>query len=276
MRKITLIATAIATVFGVVAIAHAANTYSVSVAKVAPVKAGTATNPKPTNINFGYGVGTTDGNRPSVTTDYKIGFGPKIKNGRKYFKGNKTCTIAQAGYVSGSAPNCPATAKAGGGNIKNLAGGTTTPGQRIDCALKLTLYVGDGKAVPAAANDGIPVRNDLVLALKGVPPACPLAVDGAIPAQFGTFAGGTALIFHVKKIPFQQPTQGIDNAVVNVTSTAGKSVPVRTRVRGRTRTVVHGLFESIGCTNRAHKVTVEFKDASGAVNTATKNAPCRK
>jgi hypothetical protein len=269
MRKIAVLAVgAAAVVFGVVSIAFAANTYTVSIAKVTPSKAGTTKNPKAVKVNFGYQVGETAGNRPSVTTDYVISFGSMIQNGRKWFKGNKTCTVAQAGYVSGSAPRCPSTANAGGGTVQNLAGLSNDPTSKIPCQLKLTTFVGDGKAVPAAANDGIAVRNDLVLALKGGPPTCPLAVDAAIPAAIV----GSSVRFHVKKIPFQQPAAGIDNSVINVTSNTGKSVVVR--VRGRR--VTHGLFESKGCPRGGYPVTVTFKDASGATSNATKRAPCTK
>ena len=157
--------------------------------------------------------------------------------------------------------------------MNNIAGLSTDPTSKIPCYLALTLFVGDGKSVPPSANDGIPVKNDLVLALKGGPnsnPArnCALTVDGALPAQFTKTSKGTALKFHVRKIPFQQPQPGIDNSVVTVTSKVGKTV----RVSGKTR----GLLESTGCTNRAHPVNVLFTDASKAVKTASKNAPCTK
>jgi hypothetical protein len=282
MRKIAMIAVAVTALFGVVAVAQAANTYTVTVARVSPSKAGTALKPKPITINFGYQVGETNNNRPSVTTDYVIAFGKQIKSNRRFFKGNKVCTVAQAGYTSGQPPTCPATAKAGAGTINNLAGNTSDPSSKIPCNLGLTLYVGDGKTVPASANDGIAVRNDLVLAIKRVNVSdCALAVDAALPAGFVTTTQGTALKFHVKKTPFQQPLPGVDNSVVNVTSSVGKSVRVPTRVRvgGRlvTRLVTRGLFESIGCKSKSHKVNVAFTPAGGgsAIN-AFKSAPCTK
>ena len=109
-----MIAIAVTALFGVVAVAQASNTYTVTVAKVSPSKAGTALKPKPITINFGYQVGETTNNRPSVTTDYVIAFGKQIKSHRSFFKGSKVCTVAQAGYSSGQPPKCPATAKAGG------------------------------------------------------------------------------------------------------------------------------------------------------------------
>jgi hypothetical protein len=278
MRKIAMIAVAVTALFGVVAVAQAANTYTVTVARVSPSKAGTALKPKPITINFGYQVGETNNNRPSVTTDYVIAFGKQIKSNRRFFKGNKVCTVAQAGYTSGQPPTCPATAKAGAGTINNLAGNTSDPSSKIPCNLGLTLYVGDGKTVPASANDGIAVRNDLVLAIKRVNVSdCALAVDAALPAGFVTTTQGTALKFHVKKTPFQQPLPGVDNSVVNVTSSVGKTVRVRQRVAGVFRLVTRGLFESTGCKSSVHRVNVAFTPAGGgaAVN-ASKTAPCRK
>jgi len=278
MRKIAMIAVAVTALFGVVAIAQASNTYTVTVARVSPTKAGTALKPKPITINFGYQVGETSGNRPSVTTDYVIAFGKQIKSHRAFFKGNKVCTIAQAGYVTGQPPACPATAKAGAGTINNLAGNTSDPTSKIPCNLGLTLFVGDGKTVPAAANDGIAVKNDLVLAIKRANVAdCALAVDAALPAGFVTVTNGTALKFHVKKTPFQQPLPGVDNSVVNVTSSVGKTTRVRQKVGGVFKLVTRGLFESIGCKSSAHKVNVAFTPAGGgsAIN-ASKTAPCTK
>jgi hypothetical protein len=278
MRKIAMIAIAVTALFGVVAIAQASNTYTVTVAKVTPSKAGTALKPKPITINFGYSVGETNGNRPSVTTDYEIAFGKQIKSHRAFFSGNKVCTVAQAGYATGQPPTCPATAKAGSGNINNLAGDATKPGDKIPCNLGLTLYVGDGKTVPAAANDGIAVKNDLVLAIKRVNLAdCALAVDGALPAGFVTTTNGTALKFHVKKTPFQQPLPGVDNSVVNVTSSVGKTVKHRQKVGRVFKLVTRGLFETIGCKSKSHKVNVKFTPAGGgAPINAFKSAPCTK
>jgi hypothetical protein len=272
MRKIALLATTAVALAGLAASAHAANTYTVSTARVSPTNAGTTSRPKPTTINFGYQVGTNDGTRPLVTTDYTIAFGSRIKAHRSFFTGSKTCTVSQAGYSTGAAPRCPSGARAGRGTVQNQAGVSNNPTNIIPCTLTLTLFVGDGKAVPPGANDGIPVRNDLVLGLKGQPPACPLTVDASIPAALTTTAAGTSLRFHVRRSPFQQPQPGIDNAVVNVTSSTGKSI----RRRQRGRLVTRGLFESVGCRSRAHPVSVLFTDTARNVSRATKNAPCTR
>ena len=81
MGKIGLLATAAATLACViVGVALAANTYTVTTASVSPTKAGTSTKPKPETITFGLTVASTDGNRPTLTTDYVIAFGKQIKS----------------------------------------------------------------------------------------------------------------------------------------------------------------------------------------------------
>lgn len=258
MRRIALIATAVAMVLGLVAVAHAANTYTVTQARVTPTNSGTATNPKPVRVEFGYSVGDTAGNRPSVTTDYTIGFGPGIVSRRSLFL---KCPLRLA-----SSNSCPANTKVGSGIVDNLAGSAADPSQKIPCRLSLTVYNGDGALYPPAQNDGRRIRGHVYLGLKQVPGMCPLQVDAVIAAQFVAFGGGTALQFHVPRVPFQQPVQGIDNSVVSVTSSVFKT----RRVSGRTR----GFFESTRCANRRRTTTVVFRDASGATTRATRNTPC--
>jgi hypothetical protein len=286
MRKTVLLAALAAGVLGIVAVAYAANTYSVTLAKVTPTKTGSVAHPKVSTIAFGYAVGTTDGNRPNVTTDYVISFGKGVKSNGAFFRlatskaatNNKlSCSIAKAGYASGAVPSCPATSKAGKGSVENLAGLASDHTQKIPCHLDLTLYVGDGKAVPPANNDGKPVKNDLVLALKGQASPdprknCPLAIDAAIPAQLIQVGGGAALTFHVKKTPFQQPQTGVENAVINVTSTVAKSV----KVKVGSRFVTRGLWETTSCPTGGRKVNVKYTDTSGATFNASKVAPCQK
>jgi hypothetical protein len=291
MRKTVLLAALAAGVFGVVAVAYAANTYSVSVAKVTPTKTGSVSHPKRSRIAFGYQVRSTDGNRPNVTTDYVISFGRGVKQNAALFRlatsrvgpraatnTKLTCSIDKAGYVSGQPPSCPSTAKVGTGAVENIAGLTADPTNKTACHLDLTIYVGDGRTVPAANNDGSIVKNDLVLALKGAPDnpiaakRCPIGVDGAIPAQFVQVGGGAALKFHVTRKPFQEPQTGVSNSVVSVTSTVAGNVNVKVGSRFVTR----GLFETTSCPTGGRKVNVKFTDSSGATFNAFKVAPCQK
>jgi hypothetical protein len=305
MRKIaTLVGTAVA-LFAIVAVAEAANVYNVTIASVTDIanktKAGTILKPKPAKIKFGYTVANTDpSQRPSVTTDYDINFGPKIRQNRALFtakNGAKFCTTTQAGYGGGS-PNCPAGSLIGTGVVKNKFGPDTSTGVLGDCNVALTLFVGDGKLPPSSFdNDGKQVKSDMVLQLEGHPGGvpgrpdagtCPQDVNkAAFPAQFVRKANGsTSLAFHVAEIPFQKPLGkqgGIENAVVDVSSVVNvHTVKVKTKVRKRvgnkfvfvTVTKTRGLFETVGCLAHKHAVTVTYTDKSGATNVAHKDAPC--
>ena len=285
MRKIGVLAALIAAGLAVYATgAFAANVYRVSIAAVSPTNAGTVASPTPIRLNFGYKVTTDDGNRPAVSTDYTIGFGPGVRQNRRFFR---RCTNARAGFNAGGTANCPANALVGQGRVSNQAGLQNQPSQKIPCNLRLRLYNGDARFVNAAANDGRRVRADVWLVLNGGPndPAlsnCPLTVNpSAIPAQFVRYLGGTALRFHVPRTPFQQPQAGVDNAVVDVTSSVNrKTTRVATRIRrdGRFVTVfrTRGFFETTRCPAGGHPVNVRFTDTTGAVkNAPTKRAPCR-
>jgi hypothetical protein len=294
MRKIaTMVSTALA-FFAIAAAAQAANVYKVSIAKVTPTKAGTKLKPKPVTIGFGYTVDNTDpSQRPSVTTDYVIGFGKNVQQNIKLFttkNGAKVCTIAQAGYETGQSPNCPAASMVGKGVVKNKAGLLGTTGVAANCSVALTIFVGDDKTPDSTKfpNDGHKVKSDLILQLEGHPNGvpgrpdagtCPLDVNkSALPAQFTKVLGGAALGFHVPKNPFQQPQPGVENAVVDVSSTVFKTVKVKVPKHGKVKahTDTRGLFETVGCTGGGHKVEVTYTDTSGAVNKANKVAPCTK
>ena len=268
MRKTLLLSALAAGVLGIVAVAYAANTYTVDIASVTPTNSGTLAKPKAERIQFGYSVKSTDGNRPNVTTDYRISFGAGIKQNSKLKKTKTTFAFAQCKASQASSNSCPSKTKVGSGIVKNLAGLQSTPSQQIPCQLTLTIFNGDGKVFPPSQNDGRSVREDLWLGLKGQPPSCPLAVNSAIPAQFTTVGGGAALTFHVTKIPFQQPQAGVDNAVINVTSSIYKIA----RVSGKTR----GFFESTKCPKGGRPINVRFTDSSGATFNASKVAPCTK
>lgn len=281
MRKIVVLAALAAASFGLYAVvAQAANVYRVSIAGVSPTKAGTTSNPKPIRLNFGYKVTTDDGNRPAVSTDYVIGFGPGIRHNRTFFK---KCSNARAGFDAGRTANCPSNTLIGTGRVSNQAGLSSDPSQKIPCNLRLRVYNGDGRYAARGPNDGRRVRADVWLVLNGGPndPAisnCPLAVPpSAIPAQFTRYLGGTALAFHVPRNPFQEPQTGVSNAVVDVSSSIFKTVRRPTRVGSRTVMRTRGFFETTRCPSGGHPVNVRFTDGTGAVkNAPTKRAPCRR
>jgi hypothetical protein len=282
MRRFALTAAmALAASLGISTVAQAANTYTVSLARVTPANAGTLASPKPARIEFGYKVGTDNGQRPAVTTDYTIGFGTGIAATNKLRDARSNKVIwNQCPQRLATTNSCPANTKLGSGIVNNQAGDAAKPSDPpIPCRLNLTVSIGDGKLFPPGQNDGKRVYADLWLGLKSVPGLCPLAVDAALPAQLVRYKRGTALAFHVPKSPFQQPLPGVDNAVVEVTSNVFKSrrgVNVRKRVGRRTVIVkqTRGFFEAIGCTRRVHRVEVQFTNTTGVKSTAFANAPC--
>ena len=92
MRKLWIAGVAaVVVVFSAVGVAYAVNTYEVDIASGSPNKAGSAAKPVPSTLNFGYEVGDTAGNRPSIINQYFI-----AAEGIKYFpKARPTCTFAQ-------------------------------------------------------------------------------------------------------------------------------------------------------------------------------------
>ncbi len=278
MRKFAIAAAlAVTASLGITAAAQAANTYRVSLARVTPVNAGTPSNPKPARIGFGYQVGSTDGTRPAVTTDYIIGFGAGIRathNVRDARTGRKIWP--QCPQRLASTNSCPSATKLGSGVVNNLAGSATNPNDKIPCRLNLNVFIGDGRLFPPSQNDGKRVDADLWLGLKSVPGACPLTVDAALPAALVRYRGGTALAFHVPRVPFQQPLPGVENSVVEVTSSVFKSkTGVNTRVGRRIVRRTRGFFETIGCARRNHRVEVQFTNTTGQTSTAFANSACQ-
>jgi hypothetical protein len=267
MRKTLLLSALVAGVLGIVAVAYAANVYKVDFAKVTPTKSGTLKHPKAVRIQFGYSVSTTDGNRPATSTDQQISFGAGLKGNGKLKKGTKFA-FAQCKLSQASSNACPSNTKVGSGIVKNLAGSKNDPSQKIPCQLNLTIYNGDGKIYPPSQNDGKSVREDVWLGLKGQPPICPLVVNAPIPAQFALIGGKLTLKFHISKTPFQEPTPGVENSVINVNASLFKAV----RISGKTR----GFLESTACPSGGRPIAATFTDSSGAKNTAKGKATCTK
>ena len=85
-------------------------------------KAGSLAKPLPAFLNFGYEVGDTKGNRPSVINQYFI-----ASEGVKYFpKARPTCTFSQADESPKYNNKCK-PAIVGNGSIANAFGAATDP-----------------------------------------------------------------------------------------------------------------------------------------------------
>lgn len=262
MRKTAVIAMAFAAVLAVAGVAFASNTY-VTTASVTPKKSGTKTAPKAVKVVFSYTVGTTDGTRPSVITNYNIKFGG-IKSYEKA-GGFKTCTFAQvSSTVVSSACNA---ALIGTGNVENQIGGDTNPNDKNACHLDLRQY-----ALP---------NNHMGLRLDGSPTnpkgSCIATTATAIDAKFVSSSSGDSLQFSVPS-GLQHPLPGLSNAVINTASTLPSKLSPKKLTFGTGRHKKHlkvGLLSSISCP-RSHKrvVSVTYTDASGAKTNSSANVPC--
>lgn len=250
MRRLTITGAALALALAVTAVAYAAqvNTYEVT-GSTSPSKAGSKKKPVPVQLKFSYQVGEEAGQRPSPVKRYSIGFGGLQSNGGLFPK----CTAARIN-AAGDDGDCPRGAVVGTGFVKNAAGATANTADRsIHCDLSLKVYnSGQGKAA---------------LYLYGNPPQCAIPISQAIDAKYVKIPGGQALQFEVPS-NLLHPIPGVDNAVIDVTSTIKK---MTRKVKGKTR----GYYEVAGgCKGGKRAVSVEFLSEAGESKTATSTASC--
>jgi hypothetical protein len=264
MRKLWIAAVAAVVVaFSAVGIAYAVNTYEVDIASGGPGnKVGSAAKPLAAFLNFGYEVGDTNNNRPSVIDQYYI-----ASEGVKYFpKARPTCTFAQADESPSYGKKCKA-AVVGHGTIANAFGASTVPTAKAACDVKLTLInISNGPGVTKK-------RGAMAIRIDTDPPACPLSIHGALAAP----------IFDVKiegipsselrfKVPdnLKHPAPGVDNSVIDVTSHVLRKTG-KVKVKGKTRKV--GFASVVGRKGKTRTVRVTFVDESGHKATATTTYP---
>jgi hypothetical protein len=263
MRKLWIAVIAAAVVaFSAVGIAYAVNTYDVDIASGSPNKAGSAAKPVPSSLNFGYEVGDTNNNRPSVINQYFI-----AAEGIKYFpKSRPTCTFAQSDEAPAYNKKCKA-AVLGNGTIANAFGPSGDPTVKAGCDVKLTLInVSNGPGV-TKKRGGMSIRIDTD------PPACPLSIHGALAAPiFDVKIEGIASSELRFKVPDNliHPAPGVDNSVIDVTSHVLKKTG-KVKVKGKTRTV--GFASAVGRKGKTRTVRVTFVDETGHKATATTTYP---
>ena len=263
MRKLWIAAVAAVVVaFSAVGIAYAVNTYDVDIASGSPNKAGSLAKPVPSSLNFGYEVGDTNGNRPSVINQYFI-----AAEGIKYFpKARPTCTFAQSDESPAYSKKCK-PALLGTGTIANAFGAATDPTAKAGCDVKLTLInISNGPGV-TKKRGGMSIRIDTD------PPACPLSIHGALAAPiFDVKIEGIASSELRFKVPdnLVHPAPGVDNSVIDVTSHVLKKTG-KVKVNGKTRTV--GFASAVGRKGKTRTVRVTFVSEDGNRSTATTTYP---
>lgn len=261
MKKIGMAIAAIAVSLVVAAVAIAqtkqTNTYKVT-GKISPSKAGSKKKPIPVSVNFDYTVGEANGLRPSPVKVYDILFDGLRVNGSKFPK----CTAATINST-GSDAKCSKKALVGTGKVLNEAGpSNNTADKSTTCYLDLKVYNG-GASKAALYLKGGP--NDP----RGASYSCPLTISQAIDANYIKKRRGTSLRFTVQST-LLHPLPGVDNAVVNVTSSIRK---ITRKVRGKTV----GYYESIGgCRAKKRYITVSFTDENGLPGKAQKKLSCRR
>jgi hypothetical protein len=264
MRKLWIaLAGALVAAISMAGIAYAVNTYQVDIASGGPGnKVGSAAKPLAAFLNFGYEVGDTNNNRPSVINQYYI-----AAEGVKYFpKARPTCTFSQADESPAYNKKCKA-ALLGNGSIANAFGASSDPTAKAGCDVKLTLLnISNGPGVTKK-------RGAMAIRIDTDPPACPLSIHGALAAPF----------FDVKiegiptselrfKVPENliHPAPGVDNSVIDVTSHVLRKTG-KVKVNGKTRTV--GFASVVGRKGKQRTVRVTFVDETGHKATATTTYP---
>jgi hypothetical protein len=264
MRKLWIAAiAAMVAAVSVAGMAYAVNTYEVDIASGGPTnKPGSAAKPGPAFLNFGYEVGDTENLRPSVIKQYFI-----ASEGIKYFpKARPTCTFAQADQAPAYNRKCKA-AVVGNGTIANAFGPATDRTAKAGCDVKLTLInISNGPGVTKK-------RGAMAIRIDTDPPACPLAIHGALAAPiFDVKIEGipsSELRFTVPD-NLRHPAPGVDNSVIDVTSHVLKKTG-KVKVKGKTRTV--GFASAVGRKGSKRTVRVTFVDETGHKATATTTYP---
>jgi len=251
MRKVAFLTAMIAVLaMAAVAVAAQVNTYSVT-AKVTGGSAGSKSKPSPVGVKFNYTVGEQSGGRPSPVSRYTIGFYGVRSNGGAF----PTCTAASINAAQ-SDSGCKSGSKVGSGFIRNAAGATNDPtATGIKCDLNLAVY-NSGAGKGALFLSGNPTSS---------PNTCAIAISQAIATKYvKSDGGGTALQFSVPP-GLLHPIPGVDNAVVNVTSTIKK---LSKTVKGKKV----GYYESIACKGGKRPATVTFLTEAGQTSKATASA----
>jgi hypothetical protein len=264
MRKLWIAAVAAVVVaFSAVGIAYAVNTYEVDIASGGPGnKVGSAAKPLAAFLNFGYEVGDTNNNRPSVINRYFI-----AAEGIKYFpKARPTCTFAQSDESPKYNKKCKA-AIVGNGTIANAFGAATDPTAKAGCDVKLTLInISNGPGVTKK-------RGGMTIRIDTDPPACPLSIHGALAApMFDVKIEGVPSSELRFQVPdnLVHPAPGVDNSVIDVTSHVLRKTG-KVKVHGKTRTV--GFASVVGRKGKTRTVRVTFVDETGHKATATTTYP---
>jgi hypothetical protein len=279
MRKLSMaLAGALVIAIAAAGIAYAVNTYTVTGGSTSTSAKGSLSKPVPTSFKFGFEVNDTQGNRPAVIRQYRIG----AEGLEAFNKARPTCTFDQATNPNVGDPSqlAPACRKAfvGSGTIHNEAGTPTDRTQKLTCDVKLTLInirTGDPR-FPSTVRQikkrgGLAIRIDQYQT-NGVddPLRCPpVDLHEALATPFYDVQIGGVKSAELR---FTVPDTlahpgGLDNAIRTVTTTIQKKTG-RVKVGGVTRKV--GYWSAVGRKGAKRTTRVTFIDDDGVKKTATR------
>jgi hypothetical protein len=269
MRKLLIVALALAAVVSVVGVALATNTYKIHKASTTKAGKGTKAKPIPTGITIGFQVGDTDPTKRGVPVEkYALGAEGIVTNPKNFPKCAFTDMDSEA-----TVPSKCNKAKVGSGIAKNAAGPSTNQALTASspCNLAVRLYNNGSGMIIRLDSNGAPAPPDFSSNQIG----CVLPIATAINAKFvkTTIAGQPAsdLRFTVPQ-NLKHPLAGIDNSIRESVS----NIVLKSKlVRGKKL----GFYQKVGCKGSKRTTRGKFTTEATATQpaqsfTATKQSKC--
>jgi hypothetical protein len=269
MRKLLIVALALAAVVSVVGVALAANTYKMHKASTTKAGKGSKAKPIPTGLTIGFQVGDTDPSKRGVPVEkYALGAEGLVTNPKAVAK----CAFTDMDNEA-TVPSKCAKAKVGSGIVKNAAGPSTDQSlaSSSPCNLAVRLYNNGQGIIIRLDSNGQPPPPDFNSNQIG----CVLPIATAINTKFvkTTIAGlpASEVRFTVPQ-NLKHPLAGIDNSIRESVS----NIALKTKViRGRKT----GFYEKIGCkgtrrTTRGTFTTEATSTQPARKSIATKQSKC--
>jgi hypothetical protein len=269
MRKLLIVAVALAAVVSVVSVALATNTYRIHKASTTKPGKGTTARPIPTGITIGFQVGDTDPSKRGVPVEkYALGAEGIVTNPKNFPK----CAFTDMDNEATVPAKCT-KAKVGSGIVKNAAGPSSNQSLSASspCNLAVRLYNNGSGIIIRLDSNGQPAPPDFNSNAIG----CLLPIATAVNSKFvkTTIAGKPAsdIRFTVPQ-NLKHPLAGIDNSIRESVSNIVLKAKV---VNGKKR----GFYQKVGCkgtkrTTRGKFTTETTASQPAQTFTATKQSKC--
>lgn len=269
MRKLLIVALALAAVVSVVGVALATNTYKMHKASTSKPGKGSTTKPIPTGLTLGFQVGDTDSSkRGTPVEDYSLGAEGLIANPKVTPK----CAFTDMDNEATVPSKCN-KAQVGGGLVFNAAGPTSDQSFAASspCNLRVRTYNNGSGMIIRLDSDGKPAPPDFNSREIG----CLLPIATAINGKFvKTRIGGLPASDFRFTVPqnLKHPLAGIDNSIRESVT----NIVLKTKVINGKKV---GFYQKIGCkgTTRLTRGTFTTEATASAPKqkfTATKKSKC--